>query len=184
MRRPLAFAAVTFALASGAAAAAARAAGPPVIEETVVAPAPDPITTLLHTQVGSWQCTIAYPGLRDSERFVVVWSGFGDHYIRGTADVPAFRQEPERKVNVILGYDTGAKQWTNAFTDSTGAFALFKSTSGAPNKKIALTQAYPDDSDVGPSTVVLGPRTTTIDNSWKVSGTQRESHEVCAKIPV
>jgi hypothetical protein len=181
MQRALAIAVVTLALAG---VAPARAAGPPVIEETVVAPAPDPITSLLHTQVGSWQCTIDYPGLRDSERFVVVWSGFGDHYIRGTADVPPFRQEPERKINVILGYDTTAKQWTNAFTDSTGAFALYKSASGAAGKKIALTQAYPDDSDIGPSVVVLGPRTTTIDNSWKVSGAQRESHEVCAKIPV
>jgi len=114
----------------------------------------------------------------------VVWSGFGEHYIRGTADVPAFRQEPERKIEVILGYDTTAKQWTNAFADSNGAFALYKSEAGPAKKTIALTMAFPDDSDIGPSRVVLGPRTTTIDNTWKVSGSDRQSHEICSKIPV
>jgi hypothetical protein len=183
MRRGFAF--VALALASIApAGAASPATAPPVIEETVVAPAPDPINALLHTQVGSWQCKIDYPGLRETESFVVVWSGFGEHYLRGTADVPAFRREPARKVDVVLGYDAGAKQWTNVFTDSTGAYAFFKSAVGPANKTVNFSSAYPADPDAGTSRLVLGPRTTTIDNTWKVSGAQRASHEVCAKIPV
>ena len=180
VRRALALAALVLANV-----APVRAAGPPpVIEETVVAPAPDPITTLLRTQVGSWDCTITYPGLHESESFVVVWSGFGEHYIRGTVDVPEFRHEPARKANIILGYDMLAKQWTNVFADSNGAYSFAKSAAGPATKSMTFSGVYPTDSTIGPSLVVLGARTTTIDNSWTVSGAQRASHEVCSKIAV
>jgi hypothetical protein len=180
MHRALALA--TLALASIGPAAAASPA--PVIEETVVAPAPDPITSLLRTQVGSWDCTISYPGLREAENFVVVWSGFGEHYIRATADVPAFRREPARKINVIFGYDATAKQWTNVFVDSTGAYAFAKSAVGPATKSMTLADVNPSDAGAGPAAVVLGTRRTTIDNTWTVAGTQRTSREVCEKIPI
>ena len=178
MRRALAVAALASATLANA--MPARAAGPAASP----APASDAIKTLLRSQVGSWDCTITYPGLRESEKFIVVWSGFGDHHIIGTADLPAFRSEPARKASVILGYDPVAKAWTNAFADSTGAYAFAQSTAGSRAKTMTFTNVYPVDPTLRPSLVVLGPRTTTIDNSWTVSGTERASHEVCAKIPV
>ncbi len=141
----------------------------------------NPAAALLQSQVGSWNCTISEPGIRETQKLVIVWAPYGSNWIRGNVDVAAFGRRPPHKADFTFGYDPVAKAWVNVYTDSLGEYAVSKSASPPTATKLTFIDAYPLDPNDQPSVLTFGGRTTTIDSSWTEAGRRHTSREVCTK---
>jgi hypothetical protein len=165
---------VVFALVTFAASAYPTAAPAAVIESP---------STIVSSQVGSWDCTISSPGAKEDEQLVIVWAPYGKDWIRGSVDVPVFGSRPAHKADFSFGYDVRQKLWVSVYTDSLGSYAVAKSNAPPTSRKMTFTDAYPIDPENGPSVVNFGAQTSTIDSSWTAGGKKYTSHEACSKIP-
>ena len=167
---------------SAAVAGAALVLASHALPVPVPAASADSAATIVSSQVGSWNCTIGAPGAK-AQQLVIVWAPYGEDWIRGSVDVPAYGTLPAHKADFSFGYDARQKIWVSVYTDSLGAYSVAKSTAPPTSRTMTFTDAYPIDPDNGPSIVTFGNQASTIDSNWTTSGKKYSSHERCSKIP-
>ncbi len=160
---------------------AALAAGTTVSGAAFAARVDTP-ASIVGSQLGSWDCTVTTPG-SNAQQLVIVWTPYGEDWIHGSVDVPAFGSRPSHKADFAFGYDLRQKLWVSVYTDSLGAYSVSKSKASPSSRKMTFSDAYPIDPDDGDSIVEFGVSKSTIDSTWTQAGTRHTSHEACSKIP-